>query len=140
MPLTASGRRWATGRVSGRASAAITNSPPATTTSATKTQCQDPCNSTAAPKDGASTGATPSTSINRDITVAATVPLNRSPTTAMATTDAAAAPMPCRPRASPRTVMLGASTHSTEATMCSTMPAINGRLRPSESDSGPTIS
>jgi hypothetical protein len=27
----------------------------------------------------------------------------------------------------------------TDATMCSTMPAINGRLRPSESDSGPTI-
>ena len=29
---------------------------------------------------------------------------------------------------------------STDATMCSTMPAISGRLRPSESDSGPTMS
>ncbi len=28
----------------------------------------------------------------------------------------------------------------TDASMCSTMPAISGRLRPSESDSGPTIS
>ena len=29
---------------------------------------------------------------------------------------------------------------TTDATMCSTMPAISGLLRPSESDSGPTIS
>jgi hypothetical protein len=36
--------------------------------------------------------------------------------------------------------MFGASTHNTDATMCRTMPTISGRRRPSESDSGPTIS
>ena len=47
---------------------------------------------------------------------------------------------PAGPRASPSTTMFGANRHTTDATMCSTMPAISGRRRPSESDSGPTIS
>ena len=72
--------------------------------------------------------------------MAAAESVNRSPTIAIATTIAAAAPTPCRLRATPSTAMFGANRHSTEASMCSTMPAINGRRRPSESDSGPTIS
>ena len=49
---------------------------------------------------------------------------------------------PCPAARGPRPARsgLGASRHSSEATMCSTMPAISGRRRPSESDSGPTIS
>ena len=140
MLRTFSGRRCDTGSVSGSASAATNSSAPAITTSTANTQCQDAFNSTAAPSDGASTGATPSTSINRDMTVAAADSANRSPTTAIATTIAAAAPMPCRPRATPSSAMFGANRHSTDATMCSTMPAISGLRRPSESDSGPTIS
>ena len=72
MLRTFSGRRCDAGRVSGSASAASTQQPPASTTSAANTQCHDASSSTAAPSEGASTGATPSTSINRDITVAAT--------------------------------------------------------------------
>ena len=140
MPRTFSGRRCDAGRVSGSASAASRSSAPANTTSAANTQCHDACSSTAAPSDGATTGATPSTSISRDSTVAATDSANRSPTTAMATTIAAAAPMPCSPRATPSTAMFGANRHSSDASMCSTMPAISGLRRPSESDSGPTIS
>ena len=36
--------------------------------------------------------------------------------------------------------MFGANRHNSDASMCSTMPAISGLRRPSESDSGPTIS
>ena len=36
--------------------------------------------------------------------------------------------------------MFGANRQSSDASMCSTMPAISGLRRPSESDSGPTIS
>ena len=140
MPRTFSGRRWPTASVSGSASTAITSSAPASTTSTANTQCQEACSNTAAPSEGATTGATPSTSINRDITVAATESANRSPTTAMATTMAAAAPTPCNPRAMPRTAMFEANRHSSEAAMCSRIPAISGFFRPRESDSGPTIS
>ena len=140
MPRTFSGRRCAAGSVSGSTVAATRSSPPASTTSAANTHCHEACSSTAAPSDGARTGATPRTSISRDITVAAAVPENKSPMTAIATTVVAAAPMPCSPRATPSTVMSGASMHSTDASMCSTIPAINGRRRPSESDSGPTTS
>ncbi len=140
MPRICSGRRWAAGNVSGSANAAISRSPAAISTSAPKIQRHDASSSTTAPNDGAKTGATPSTSINRDSTAAAVDPVNRSPTTATATTAAAAAPMPCNPRAMPRAVMFGANMHSSEATMCSTTPATSGRRRPSESDSGPTSS
>jgi hypothetical protein len=140
MPRTRSGRRCDAGSVSGNASAATSSSAPARTTSAVKTQCHDACSNTAAPSDGANTGATPSTSISRDSTVAAADSANRSPTTAIATTIAPAAPMPCSTRASPSTTRFGASMQMTDASMCSTIPAISGRLRPSESDSGPTIS
>ena len=140
IPRTRSGLRCDGGSVSGSARAATRSSTPASTTRAAKTQCQDACSSTAAPRDGATTGATPSTSISRDITVAAAESANRSPTTAIATTMAEAAPTPCNTRASPSTIRVGARMQSTDAAMCSTMPAISGRLRPSESDSGPTIS
>ena len=59
---------------------------------------------------------------------------------ASATTMVAAAPTPCRLRATPRTMMFGATRHSSDASMCSTIPAISGRRRPNESDSGPMIS
>src|SRR3954471_1115843 len=139
MPRTRSGRRCNGGSVSGSASAATSSSTPANTTSAANTQCHDPCSSTAAPSDGATTGATPSTSINRESTVAAALWANRSPTTAIATTMAAAAPAPWSTRARPSTTRFGASTQRIDAAMCNTMPAISGRLRPSESESGPTI-
>ena len=100
-----------------------------------------PCSSTAAPSDGATTGATPSTSISRDMHGGGgrfgeqvTDDGDRhhhGRGRADALQDAGQA------RARP---MFGASMQSTDATMCSTMPAISGRLRPSESDSGPTIS
>ncbi len=59
---------------------ASSSSRPASTTSTANTQCHDAFNSTAAPSDGATTGATPRTSISRDITVAAAESANRSPT------------------------------------------------------------
>ena len=71
MLRTCSGLRCDTGSVSGSASAATTSSAPASTTSTANTQCQEAFNSTAAPSDGATTGATPSTSISLDMTVAA---------------------------------------------------------------------
>jgi hypothetical protein len=74
------------------------------------------------------------------MTVAAVESANRSPTIAIATTMAAAAPTPCRLRAIPSTTMFGANRHSSDASMCSTMPAIRGRRRPSESESGPITS
>ncbi len=49
-------------------------------------------------------------------------------------------PSPCSPRATPSTAMFGANRQTSDASMCSTMPAISGLRRPSESDSGPTIS
>ena len=140
MDRSRSGRRCDGGSVSGSASAAITSSAPASTISTAKTQCQLACKSTAAPSEGASTGATPRTSISRDMTVAAAESLNRSPTTATATTIAAAAPIPCSARATASMVRSGASRHSSDAAMCSTIPAISGLRRPSESDSGPTTS
>ena len=135
-----SGLRCSTGSVSGSANAATRNKPPASTTSTANTQCHDACSKTAAPSDGATTGATPSTSISRDSTVAAAESSNRSPTTAIATTIAADAPTPCSTLAMPSTSMLGAIRHTSDANMCSTIPAISGLRRPSESDSGPTIS
>ena len=102
MPRTRSGLRCDGGSVSGSASTASRSSAPANTTSAGNTQCHDACSSTAAPSDGATTGATPSTSISRDSTVAAADSANRSPTTAIATTIAAAAPMPCRTAGDPQ--------------------------------------
>ena len=72
--------------------------------------------------------------------MAAAESLNRSPTTATATTIAAAAPTPCSPRATASIPMSGETRHSSEASMCSTIPASSGRRRPSESDSGPTTS
>ena len=70
--------------VSGSASDARRSSPPANTTNAANTQCHEAVSSTAAPNEGATTGATPSTSIRRDITVAATDSAYKSPTTAIA--------------------------------------------------------
>src|ERR1700732_461167 len=134
------GLRWDGDSVSGSATTATISKPPASTTSTPNTQCHDACSSTAAPSDGATTGATPSTSISRDSTVAAAESANRSPTTAIATTIAADAPVPCNTLPMPRTVIFGASRHTTDASMCSTIPTISGLRRPSESDSGPTIS
>src|SRR6516164_9888758 len=68
---TRNGLRADGGNVSGSATAATTSKHPASTTRTPNTQCQDACKSTTAPSDGATTGATPNTSINRDSTVAA---------------------------------------------------------------------
>src|ERR1700739_2500050 len=83
------GRRLDGGSVSGSATAATTNKQPTSTTRTPNTQCQDACKSTAAPTEGARTGATPMTSISRDSTVAAAVSANKSPTTENATNIAA---------------------------------------------------
>src|SRR6201993_4322416 len=122
---TRSGLRAVGGSVSGSAIAATTNRQPASTTSTPNTQCQDACKSTTAPSEGARTGATPSTSISRDSTVAAAVSANKSPTTAIATTITADAPSPCSTLPTPSTAKPGARRHTTEAIMCSTIPAIN---------------
>ena len=57
-----------------------------------------------------------------------------------ATTIVAAAPTPCSPRAMPSTTMFGDTRHTSDAIMCSTIPPMSGRRRPSESDSGPRMS
>ena len=58
--------------VSGSANAANRGSAADITKSAANTQCQEALSSTAPPSDGATTGATPNTSISRESTVAAT--------------------------------------------------------------------
>ena len=77
------------------------------------------------------------TSISREKIRAKAAPLNRSRTTAVATTVAAATPSPCSTRSPPSTAMLGAKTHSTDATMCAASPASSGTRRPTASESGP---
>ena len=83
-----------------------------TTVSTTKTPRHEVQVSTAPPMVGARMGATPTTSISRENSRAAASPENRSRTTAMATTEAAAAPSPCNTRSAPSTARFGASTHN----------------------------
>jgi hypothetical protein len=95
--------------------------------------------STSLPSVGASTGATPITRSRREKTFAAADPENRSRTTAEAITAAEATPKPCRIRSEPRTVTLGATAQSKDASTCTARPMTSGRLRPKASESGPMI-
>ena len=135
-----SGRRRAGGSVSGRATAATTTRISAITASTTKTPRHEVNRSTSPPIVGASTGATPSTSISRENRVAAARPTNRSRTIAIVTTDAAAAPTPCSTRSPPSTATFGATRISSDASTCTPTPASSGRRRPKVSDRGPTSS
>src|SRR5919199_752394 len=96
--------------------------------------------SSSPPSVGASTGAAPSTRNNRDSIVAAARPVNRSRTTAIATTAPAAVPTPCSRRSTPSTSMLGATSTSSDATTYSAVPASSGPRRPNASESGPSTS
>jgi len=80
------------------------------------------------------------TSISRENRPANAAPLNRSRTTAIATTDDAATPRPCSTRSPPSTPMLGANTHATDAITCRISPASSGMRRPTASESGPIAS
>jgi len=72
----------------------------------------------------------PITMTSREMTAAAARPVNRSRTTAIATTLAAAAPSPCNTRRTSRTAMVGATAQSSEVTMLTAIPARSGRRRP----------
>ena len=65
-PVTLTGRRRSTGRVSGRATNASTSMPRAMTASTTKMPRHEVRASSALPSDGARIGATPSTSTRRE--------------------------------------------------------------------------
>ena len=93
--------------------------------------------SSALPSDGARIGATPRTRISRDSSCAARMPLNRSRTTAIATTATAAPPMPCSVRVTASMVIDGASAHSTDIRPCTARPISRGLRRPTASDHGP---
>jgi hypothetical protein len=67
---------------------------------------------------------------SREMTPAAARPVNRSRTTAIATTLAAAAPIPCTTRRMSRTTIVGATAHSSDATTLMAIPTRSGRLRP----------
>ena len=137
---TPSGRRRTAGSVSGTAFAATATRMSPSTASTTKTPRHEVNRSTSPPIVGASTGATPSTSISRENRVAAARPTNRSRTIAIVTTDAAAAPTPCITRRPPSTATFGATRHRSDARTCTPTPTSSGRRRPKVSDSGPTRS
>ena len=73
MPRTCSGRRCACGQRLGQRQRGQQQQPRPARPARRRPSARKPCSSTTAPSDGASTGATPSTSISRDITVAAGV-------------------------------------------------------------------
>ncbi len=134
--------RWrrSGGNVSGRPSIAISSSSTPKTARAANTPRHCVHRSNSLPRVGARIGAAPITSNRRDSSWAKAVPLNRSRTTAMAMTAAAAAPRPWITRSAPSTVMFGARAQHTDAAMCSAVPAISGARRPTASESGPISS
>ena len=85
-------------------------------------------------------GASPMTSISRDMIRAMATPSNRSRTIAIATTETAAPANPCSTRTPASTAIVGAIAHSADAVAWAQMPTIRGRRRPRESDSGPITS
>jgi hypothetical protein len=91
---------------------------------------QDVTSSTSPPMLGARIGASPMTSISRDMIRATATPANRSRTIAIATTDIAAPERPCSTRTVASTAMVGATAQSTEATACVQRPMTRGRRRP----------
>jgi hypothetical protein len=92
------------------------------------------------PTVGANSGATPMTSMRREITRAAGPPVSRSRMTAIAVMPAAALPTPWTKRSAMSMPIVGASMHSSDATTCRAMPTSAGRRRPKRSDIGPTRS
>ncbi|GAA1032045.1 hypothetical protein GCM10009557_29210 [Virgisporangium ochraceum] len=132
------GWRRSAGSVSGNASTTTTVSADEAAASTTNTPCQPVQRSTTPPSDGARIGAVMGISSRRDSTRAKTEPLNRSRSTAVAMTPAAATATPCSTRAAASTTRSAATAHSSDATTCTTSPASSGRRRPSMSESGPT--
>ena len=92
------------------------------------------------PTVGASSGATPTTSISRDSSWAAAEPTNRSRITASATTAAAALKNPCSTRSPVSVSMFGVTEHSSEMATCREMPMTSGSRRPNRSENGPMTS
>ncbi len=89
---------------------------------------------------GARIGASPITSISRDMIRATATPSNRSRTIAIAVTEIAAPAKPCTTRTVASIATVGASAHSSEAPACAQIPMTSGRRRPKASDSGPMTS
>ncbi len=133
-------RRRSGGSVSRSRKIATSSSATPSAASTANTPRHDPFSRTAAPMVGARIGATPMTSMSRDRTVAAARPENRSRTTAMATTMAAAAPTPWSTRSSPSTATFGATRHNTDDRTCTAVPMTSGSLRPTASENGPITS
>ena len=75
--------------------------------------------------------------MSRESIVAAALPSNRSRTIAIETTATEALPRPCSTRPTVSSWMVGAKAENSEAPMCSAMPAMSGRRRPTASDRGP---
>ena len=92
------------------------------------------------PTDGANSGATPMTSMSRDMSCEASDPTNRSRMSAIATTVADALKKPCSARRPMSASMFGAIAHSRDVSTCSVSPTSTGRRRPNRSDSGPMTS
>ena len=93
--------------------------PTPNTASATNTERQPHCPAMTPPSDGANSGATPMTSMSRDISREASAPTNRSRMIAMATTVADALKKPCMVRSAMSGTMAGAIAHSSDVTTCS---------------------
>ncbi len=92
------------------------------------------------PIDGANNGEAPMTSIRRDISLAASAPMNRSRITAVAITVAEALKNPCAARSPMSIPIAGPTAHSTDMTTCSATPTSTGLRRPNRSDTGPMTS
>ena len=92
------------------------------------------------PSDGANSGATPMTSMSRDISREASAPTNRSRMIAIATTVADALKKPWTVRSAISGTMAGAIAHSSDVMTCRTTPISTGLRRPNRSDSGPMTS
>lgn len=92
------------------------------------------------PTEGANSGATPITSMSRDMRREASAPTKRSRITAIATTLADALKNPCMVRSAMSGTIAGATAHRIDVTTCSDTPTSTGLRRPNRSDSGPITS
>ncbi len=96
--------------------------------------------STWPPITGASTGASPKTSISDPSTRASSLPAYRSRTIASDSTTPVAPAMPCRKRNAISAPMSGAAAHATDSTAKAATPASSGFRLPSPSLTGPATS
>ena len=127
------------GSVSGRnAESSNSSSPIAASTPNTPRQLVN--RSICPPITGASTGASPKTSISEPSTRASSVPVYWSRTIASDSTTPPAPAMPCRNRKTISAPMSGAAAHATDSTVNATRPASSGFFRPRPSLSGPATS